>query len=675
MLRTSKLASRRRSLPTFSSASAQTPTSNPSPSPSFASILQQIKNPHALPQAHAGLITSGLAHNVFLSNGLMNCYCSFGLTADAELVFRRMPRKNVFSWTILVSGFCHNGLYVEGLRVFWEMNGAHVVPNAVTVVSVLPACIHLGLTVIGRSMHGFLIRRQIEGNLHAGSSLVHFYAKCGDVRAARFLFEKMLVKNVVSWNLIISGYSENGFGEEGLCLFKRMRRDGFRADFVTIMNLLSACSVVGCFSVNSMIHGFVTKCGFENDKLVQTAIMDMNVKCGHVKDAYQIFREKKVMDVVSWTLMISSFSDIGYGNKAMELFYEMMMSGDVVLDSVALIGVLSGCSRLGALKQGRRVHGLVTKMGFADDIYVGTALIHMYTNCGSLESARSFFDGMVKRDVVSWNAMIAGNGMNGHGADAIQLFLRMERSGLKPDEATYVSVLWACSHAGLVDQGIEIFNSMVKESDVVSNSQHYACMVDILARTGRLDDAYLLICNMPFQADADVYGTLLGACRNQGNIGLGREISEKLLKLDVQDPGFFVLLANMYALAGNWDGVRMTRVSLRSKGLRKDPGFSSIEIDRKIHTFVAGDKDHPQYHEIYEMLKALIAKIELEGWVPDTNFVLQDVTEDIKQDMLYHRSEKLEIACGNSTYGGSKKLDSGPKIGTDVDFCSQKRLE
>lgn len=526
------------------------------------------------------------------------------------------------------------------------MKDSGVTPNAVTFVSVLPACAHLGMIRIGKLIHGFFIRWGIEMNVYVETSLVDLYAKCGKVGVARKLFEKMPERNVVSWNAIISGYSENGLGEEALQLYKRMRRNRFVPDFVTVTTLLLACSGVGRLQIGKMVHGFMIRCGLENDEVVATALMDMYAKCGCIDDGYQVFSMKLVKDVVAWTLMISSFSDVGYSNKAMELFHEMIAGGDVKLDSVSLIAVLSSCARVGALQQGRRIHGLTKKTGFEDGIFVGSALIDMYTNCGSLENARNVFDGMVKKDVVCWNAMIAANGMNGCGADAIDLFLQMKDLGLNPDAATYVCVLCACSHAGLVDQGIRIFYSMVDESDVMLNLQHYACVIDLLGRAGRLDDACSLLKNMPWQPDVSIYGALLGACRNHGNVSLGLEISEKLFELDPQDAGYYVLLANMYAVAGNWEGVKTTRVALRSKGLKKAPGFSSIEIDRDVYVFVAGDRDHPQYNDIDKFLKALITKIEAAGYVPNTKFVFQDVSDDVKRDMLYHHSEKMAIAFG-----------------------------
>ncbi|KAF9608835.1 hypothetical protein IFM89_011873 [Coptis chinensis] len=381
--------------------------------------------------------------------------------------------------------------------------------------------------------------------------------------------------------------------------------------------------------------------------VMKTALIDMYVKCRCIDDAYRIFKDEiPIKDEVTWTLMLSGFSDAGYGNKAMEILNQMMSLKDVRLDHVALMGMCSSCSKSGALRQGKCVHALTIKTGFGDNNFVGSSLIDMYANCGNLESAKRVFEGIKARDVVCWNAMISGYGMHGYGGDAIGIFSLMKGSGINADDATLVCVLCACSHAGMVGEGISLFNHMVEEGHIVPNLQHYTCMVDLLGRAGRLDDAYSLIKKMPLQPDAPVYGALLGACRVHRNIELGVEVSNKLFELNPDDAGFYVLASNMYAAAGNWDGVKMTRVSLRSKGLKKTPGLSSTEIDGIVHTFMAGDKDHPHYAEIRESLKNLITKIEAVGYVPDTKSVFQDVPDDTKIDILFHHSEKLAIAFG-----------------------------
>ncbi|RVW61317.1 Pentatricopeptide repeat-containing protein, chloroplastic [Vitis vinifera] len=534
-----------------------------------------------------------LTHNTFLSNSLMNAYVYCGLLADAKQIFHHTPCKNVVSWTILISGLAKNDCFVEAIDVFREMIMGNFKPNAVTISSVLPAFANLGLIRIAKSVHCFWVRGGFEGNVFVETALVDMYSKFGCMGVARQLFESMSERNVVSWNAIVSGYSDHGFSEEAIDLFNLMRRKGLLVDFYTIMSLIPASLSVGCLQVGTGIHGFIIRTGYENDKHIKTALMD-----------------------------IYAFSSGRHWDRAIKHFNKMLGIQNLKLDSIALMGILSSCSHSGALQQ------------------------DMYANCGNLEDAKRFFLWDGEKDVVCWNAMIAGNGMNGYGTDAIDLFLQMKGSGLDPDESTFVSVLYACSHAGMVYEGLQIFSYMVKTSHVIPNLQHYACVIDILGRAGQLDAAYSFINNMPFQPDFDVYSTLLGACRIHGNIKLGHEISQKIFEMEPNDAGYYVLLSNMYALAGNWEGVKMTRASLRSKRMKKDPGFSSIEINQEIYTFMAGEKDHPQYFKIEGILKGLILKIKKAGYVPNTNVLLQDVSDDMKKDILYHHSEKMAIAFG-----------------------------
>ncbi|KAI3857601.1 hypothetical protein MKW98_028865 [Papaver atlanticum] len=614
---------------------------------SYASILQSLRDLKPLQQLHSRIIVSGLANNIFLCNRLVNSYACCGALGVAECIFRRIPSKNVVSWTIMVSGFTRNGLYNEGVEVFREMIMNGFLPNEVTATSVLPVFAKLGLVQFGRLIHSFLIRLGFEINVFVGTSLVDMYMKCGLVSVAEQVFDAMPEKNVFSWNAMISGYSDNGLGEEGIVQFKRMQRNGIVADLVTMMSLTASCSRIEWRQLGRMIRSFIIRSGFDNCLLVKTALLEMYVKLKCIEDAYRVFNEEMpVKDVVTWTLMLSGFSDAGFGNKAMDIFDQMIKIDEISLDSVALLGMISSCSKSGAMQQGRRVHAFTIKVGFGDDIFVGSAIIDMYSNCGNLDSAKLYFEGLKERDVVCWNSMIAGLGMNGYSDDAVGLFFLMKRSGIEPNESTYISILCACTHAGMVNPGLLIFNQLIKERNIEPKLQHYSCIVDLLGRAGRLDEAYSIVNNMPLKPDAGVYGALLGACSIHRNIELGLKISQKLFELNPDDAGYYVLLSNMYAVSGDWEGVKKTRVSLRSKGLKKDPGISSIEIDGTIFTFMAGDKNHIQYPEICNFLMNLIAKIECEGYVPDLNSVFQDLTDDAERDVLYHHSEKLAIAFG-----------------------------
>ncbi|KAI3857604.1 hypothetical protein MKW98_028868, partial [Papaver atlanticum] len=474
---------------------------------SYASILQHLRDLKPLQQLHSRIIVSGLANNIFLSNRLVNSYASCGVLRVADI---------------------------------------------------LPVFAKLGLVNFGRLIHSFLIRLGLEMNVFVGTSLVDMYMKCGLVSVAEQVFDAMPEKNVACWNARMSGYSDNGLGEEAVALFKRMQRDGTVADLVTMMSLTASCSRIEWPQLGSMI----IRSGFDNCLLVKTALLEMYVKLKCIEDAYRVFSEEMPVKDVAWTLMLSGFSDAGFGNKAMDIFDQMIKIDEISLDSVVLLGMISSCSKSGAMQQGRRVHAFTVKVGFEDDIFVGSAIIDMYSNCGNLDSAKLCFEGLKERDVVCWNYMIAGLGMNGYSDDAVSLFFQMKRSGIEPNESTYASVL--C---------LVIFNQLIKERNIEPNLQHYSCIVDLLGRAGRLDEAYSIVNNMPLKPDAGVYGALLGACSIHRNIELGLKISQKLFELNPNDAGYYVLLSNMYAVSGDWEDVKKTRVFVRSKGLKKYPGI------------------------------------------------------------------------------------------------------
>ncbi|KAK3002789.1 hypothetical protein RJ639_018347 [Escallonia herrerae] len=534
------------------------------------------------------MITSGLCHNIFLSNRLMNSYLSCDLIKDAQKVFSQILNKNLVSWTILISGLTKIDGFFEAIGLFREMMKSGLLPNAVTIASVVPAFAKLALTSMGKSVHGFWVRRNFESNVFVGTALLDMYSRFGCIAVARKVFDKMPDKNVVSWNTIILGYADNGFGEEALWLSNLMRKRGVLVDYFTVMSMLSACLSVEHLQVGMGIHGFTTRNGLDNDRLIKTALIDVYVRGNWIDDAYCIFNEMPVKDVVAWTLMLTGFSSGQYWNKAMEHFNKMIGVEELELDSVALMGILSSCSSSGALWHGRRIHALVVKAGFEGDIFVGSAVVVMYASCASLEGAIRFFNGMKDKDVACWNAMIDGYAINGYGNDAIDLFLKMKGCGVNPDESTLLSVLCACSHAGMVAEGLQIFNHMAHNRKIIPTLKHYACVVDLLGRAGQLDDACSLIDNMPRQPDFEVYGALLSACRVYNNCELGKKVSQKLFKLNPDDGGYFVLHSNMHALAGNWGDAEASRILLKLKGLKKDPGFSSIEIYGEIYRYLSG---------------------------------------------------------------------------------------
>ncbi|CAN6439868.1 unnamed protein product [Victoria cruziana] len=558
-------------------------------SPSLASILRDVEELKSLQQIHANVIISGLQQNVFLSNRLLHAYFSCRDSTTAEEIFRRMTYRNVVSWTIMVNGYWKHRCPFDSVSAFHEMVTAGVLPNSVTIASVLPACCDMGLSKAGKSIHCYMIVHGYKANVYVDTAILDMYMKCDSLEDAFNVFDRMSERNVVSWNAMINGYVQVGELQGAIKMFKKMKHAGISIDNFTISILLRICAEMGCLIQGTSIHAHVIKYGFQNSSHVGTLMMDMYRKCGNVEGASQVFDLLPCKDVVSWSTILSIFSDIGDGDRAIELLDEMLASG-ITFDSVSMMEYLSLCSRLGALSRGECLHGLMTKIGLETGALAGTALINMYSKCGNLSSARSYFDQMDRKDVVSWNAMITGCGINGCGDEAIDLFWRMKSLGFQPNQSTFMSILSACSHARLVEQGLEVFEHMVEESSLVPDMQHYACIIDLLGRAGHLHAAYQLVKSLSLEHDVDVLGVLLGACKVYGETAIGAEISGKFFELDPSDAGCYVLLSNWYAGLKDWNKVEMVQDLLRLKGLKKEPGCSMIEIGGSFHAFFSDEK-------------------------------------------------------------------------------------
>ncbi|KAG8368365.1 hypothetical protein BUALT_Bualt15G0037900 [Buddleja alternifolia] len=569
---------------------------------SHASILHQLKDTKPLHQVHAQITVSNLSNNVFLCNRLVNAYASRGLITEAQIIFSQISSKNVVSWTVLLSGLAKNGRFVEAIDVLYEMVVQEIRPNEITIASILPAFGKLGVLLMGKSVHCYWIKHNFGDNVFVETGLVDMYSKFGCMRIARYMFDKMLMRNIVSWNAIISGYCENGVCEEALCMFNQMRRKGFSGDIFTVMSLVRLEDI----KVGNAIHSLIVRSGYESDQLIRTSLMEMYINCNFINDAYCIFSEISKKDLVAWTLMLRGFSRSGDWKQTIEHFNKMMAEDDIILDSISLITILSSCSSSGALQHGRRAHALVIKTGYQSDIFAGSAVIDMYANCASMEDAKIYFEEMEQKDVACWNALISGYGMIGCGSKAIDLFSKMKDSGISPNESTFVSLLSACSHSGLVGQGLEIFDHMIEIRNIIPNLKHYACVTDLLGRAGRLNDAYFFMKRKILQPRIEIYGSLLNACVIHKNFEMGDEISREIFELGPNDAGYYVLLSNMYALAGKRSGSKMARIFLKVNNLKKNPGFSSVEVNGEIFTFMASQKDHPHYLEIKECLEGLI---------------------------------------------------------------------
>lgn len=527
---------------------------------------------------HAYVVRKEIQSNGALDNSLIAMYGKCGDLYSSEVMFDNIIHRTTSSWTAIITCYYQNGCYEEALHAFVEMQESNVQPNAVTMMGILSCCARLYWLREGKSVHCYVIRKAIDPEYDLlGPGLIDLYANSGKVKYCQKLFDTAKEKHILLWNMIISGYARKGLSKEALMLFVQMQSLGILLDSFTLGSVLSACGDV-CFSQFGLqIHGCIIKTGISNE-FTQTSLIDMYSNCGFMDSAYRIFDEDQKRSTVTWNSMICGFSQNGNSVQAITLF-DQMYSNCLAMDEVTLLVAVQACSNLGHLEKGKWVHHKIINYGIEKDTYIDTALTDMYAKCGDLEMARRVFDSMSDRNVVSWSAIISGYGMHGEVETAISLFKQMVGSGIKPNEITFMNVLFACSHAGYVKEGKSYFRSMMKEFGIIPTSEHYSCMVDLLSRAGDLDEAYRIIRTMPFPADASIWGALLNGCRIYRRTDMVRSIVGDLLDIQTDDTGYYTLLSNIFAEGGDWDEFKMVRSTMRNTGLRKVHGYSAIEVD------------------------------------------------------------------------------------------------
>lgn len=594
-------------------------------------------------QVHGMAIKEGFHSDVSVSNNLINLYAKQRSLECAGRVFDNMEVLDLVSWNSMISANVQSGLDVKSIVLFMDMRRTGVFPDQFTLTSILRAC--SGVTVgsaLYEQVHTLTVKMGFLSSIFALTALIDVYAKKGSMEKARVLFEDMDWFDLVSFNALISGYVTNNEGDLALDLFASLHGSGENLNDFTLATVLKACSGLVALGRGKQIHAYAVKLGFDSDVCVSSGILDMYIKCGDMKDAFAAFSDITEPDDVAWTAMISGSVENSHNGYALTLYHQMRRSGWMP-DEFILASLVKACSCLAALGQGRQIHAHALKMDLASDPFVGTSVMDMYAKCGSIEDSYKLFKRMSLKSIASWNAMVLGFAQHGEGEKALDIFHEMLSYGLKPDKITFLGVLSACSHSGLVSKAYTYFDSMLKDYGIEPDVEHYSCLVDALGRAGLLREAEEVIEDMPFEASASTYRALLGACRNQPNMEIGQRIARKLLCLD---SSAYVLLSNMYAFADQWDALIDARRSMKYKNVRKDPGYSSIEVKNKVHLFVVDDKSHPEAKMIHDELEDLLRRIKDEGYVPNTEFSLLDVEEEEKVQSLYYHSEKLAIAYG-----------------------------
>ena len=447
------------------------------------------------------------------------------------------------------------------------------------------------------------------------------------------------------WNTIIRGYSISDSPITAITFYRDMYLCGISPNSYTFGFALKACCKLLRLFEGQELHSQIVKVGLDFETRVLNGLIKLYASCGCMEYARDVFDEMPEPDSASWSTMVSGYAQNGQAVEALELFREIQAE-DVRSDVFTLASVAGVCGEFGALELGKWVHSYIDKKGIKIDLVLGTALVGMYSKCGSLDNALKVFEGIPERDVTAWSTMIAGYAVHGQGEKALQLFDAMKISKTMPNSVTFTSVLSACSHSGLIEKGHQIFNTMWTEYKITPQIEHYGCMVDLFCRAGMVDHAHKFIQTMPIEPNVVLWRTLLGACKAHGYKDLADHISRKILKLDPTSPENYVLVSNVYASLGRWSSVSQVRSLMKDKTPKKQHGWSSIEINFMVHKFIMGDESHPEREKIYGMLQQMSTKLKLVGHVASTVDVLHDIDEEEKQYALGLHSERVAIAYG-----------------------------
>ena len=473
--------------------------------------------------------------------------------------------------------------------------------------------------------------------------LIGGYIKNGDLETARKLFDEMPARNVATWNAMVAGLTNSGLNEESLGFFLAMQREAMQPDEFGLGSLFRCCAGLRDVVSGRQVHAYVVRSGLDTDMCVGSSLAHMYMRCGFLEEGEAVLRVLPSLSIVSCNTIIAGRTQNGDSEGALE-FFCMMRSVGVEANAVTFVSTITSCSDLAALAQGQQVHAQAIKAGVDKVVPVMSSLVHMYSRCGCLSDSERVFFGYSGTDLVLCSAMISAYGFHGHGQKAVDLFKQMMAGGAEPNEITFLTLLYACSHSGLKDEGMDCFELMTKTYGLQPSVKHYTCIVDLLGRSGLLNEAEALILSMPVRPDGVIWKTLLSACKIQKNFDMAERIAERVIELDPHDSASYVLLSNIRATSSRWEDVSKVRKTMRKHNVRKEPGVSWVEFKGKVHQFCTGDKSHSRQQEIDECLEEMIAKIRQCGYAPDMSMVFHDMEDEEKEVSLAHHSEKLAIA-------------------------------
>ncbi|KAL6882071.1 hypothetical protein ACP4OV_011543 [Aristida adscensionis] len=599
-------------------------------------------------EVHGHMLRTGLIdQKIAISNGLVNMYAKCGAIDNASAVFELMEVRDRISWNTIISALDQSGNCEEAIKHYCQMRQGCLSPSNFAAISGLSSCASLRLLAAGQQLHCDAVKWGLDLDTPVSNALVKMYGECGALSQCWEVFNSMIEHDEVSWNSIMGVMASSQEPlMESVEVFSNMMRSGCTPNKVSFVNLLAALSPLSVLELEKQVHAMVLKHGAAEDNAVDNALISCYAKSGDMDSCELIFSKMSSgRDAVSWNSMISGYIYNGHLQEAMDCVW-LMVHSDQTMDCCTFSIVLNACASVAALERGMEMHAFGIRSHLESDVVVESTLVDMYSKCGRVDYASKVFSYMTQRNEFSWNSMISGYARHGHGRKALEIFEEMQLSGQTPDHVTFVSVLSACSHAGLVERGLEYFETM-RNHGILPRIEHYCCVIDLLGRAGKLDKVQEYIERMPMKPNALIWRTVLVACRqskDRAKIDLGRKASRMLLELEPQNPVNYVLASNFHAATGRWEDTATARAAMRQVAVRKEAGRSWVTLCDGVHTFVAGDRSHPNSKEIYEKLNFLIHTIRNAGYVPLTEYALYDLEEENKEELLSYHSEKLAIA-------------------------------
>ena len=584
---------------------------------SVLTLIETCTNLQQLKQIHAKSIISSLSYTQFIITKIISSFLSHECLDYAKQVFDQTQESDGFIYNAMIKAYSSSQTPLVAISIYNRMRARqNSLGDNYIYPFVFKACGSQFAVEKGKEVHGVVVRIGYELDGFLQSSLLNFYMVCGETGNAQKVFDEFGLKDVVFWNALITGYARQGMVLDAFWFFKEMLEvKEVRPNEGTMMGLIAACIESKNLKLGREIHGYMMKdVGLRKGVKLESALINLYVKCGCLDGARKLFDKIPEKNTVVWNSLICGYCQIGSLNEVIELLREMHLS-NLKPDRFTISSVVSACAHMGSFNLGNRVHRFAEKNGIWD-IFIGTALIDMYAKCGFIEAAREVFNQMKEKNVASWNAVLSGYASHGQSESAIEAFSEMRESGVRPDSITFLAVLHACAHSGLVENGKWYFDLMVKYYMIPPRVEHYGCIVDLLGRAGLLQEAKVLIKMMAVEPNAMVWGALLSACSIHGNTEIGEWAAHQMFESNAMDAGSYVILANLYASARRFDRVKAVREMMVGKGICKSRGCSMIEIGDVVHEFVVADKMHPRSEEIYLVLDELSKKLKMAGYVP-----------------------------------------------------------